>query len=162
MNKILILLTLILSVASLSIHAAEFRNFTRILGPVALPAGAQHVKEVKNVSKAFIQQEMEKIFSKFNSPDLTAHLSNNFVDKDRLVDTIATTLPRDAQLKLVNISSVQTLSQFKMKNPADGKTYRVSKVAVTARQRLEFNDAATGFNSPEATGEFILNVSQPI
>lgn len=151
-----------LLISSGLIQSAEFRNFTQILSPATLPNGAKHIDNIKNVSRAFVEQELEKIFSKFNSPDLADHLSENFVDKERLVDTIATVLPRDAELKLINVASVQTLSQFEMKNPADGKMYRMSKVAVIARQRLEFNDPATGFNSPEATGEFILNVSQPM
>lgn len=140
---------------------SEGRNFKPILQKRTLPKDAIEVEQLMPVAKEAVHEELVKIAKVYNQPELRDHLSDNFVDRDRLVDTIATTVPRDAQLEVLNTSNVQTLDQYWLPNPEyPGGYVLVSDVVANARFQLIFNSPARGFVRPESTGELRMTIKE--
>ncbi len=87
-------------------------------------------------------------------------LATNFYDKSRLLDALNTNYPRDAKLRILAVQGVQTLAQY-VQAGAGGVEQLVSRVSVTARTQVEFNDPRTGAQRLEGTNEYILLFTEP-
>jgi hypothetical protein len=141
----------------------EVRQLNRIPTPQAapkLPPGARAVASVRPVSTVGIEAAVRLIASAWNAPRLAPVLADNFYDKSRLLDALNTKVPRDATLRVLAIQGVQTLNQYLQTNAA-GAELLVSRVSVTVRTQVEFNDPNKGFQRLDGTNEFILLVTQP-
>lgn len=140
--------------------ASEFRLLNPIRTPQnSLPKGAEEVDQIRPVDRDLVRLIMEKLFSAWNGPDLTKLLSETFFDRLRL-EFKMTEIPRDAKLRLLGLQGMQTLNQHIMKNPKTGKKQVVSRVSVTARTQIEFNDLQLGFQRIPGTNEYVLQVKQ--
>ncbi|MBN8531274.1 MAG: hypothetical protein J0L97_05375 [Alphaproteobacteria bacterium] len=136
-----------------SAYAQEFRAMNRIASPGKAPEGAVALDEVQAVPRAVVEKGVQELMASWNTGQLEKHLAENFYDKSRLDDAISTNMPRDAKLTVLGIQGQQTLQQFKKDNAT------ISRVSVTVRTRLEYNDPARGRRSFEGTNEYILRVT---
>ena len=68
---------------------------------------------------------------------------------------LAAGVPRDAGLRIVSIQGSQILTQYTMAGP-DGQQALYSRVSVTVRTQVEYNDAQKGFQRLEGTNDLVL------
>jgi hypothetical protein len=152
----------ILAAAAFCATAQEFRAINPIRAPRAqLPAGAQRVVPQKPVPREKVEAAVAKVTAAWNTPELERVLAQDFYDRTRLLDNLASKAPRDARLRVVGIQGVQLLDQYI--RPATAQNpYRamVSQLSVTVRTQIEFNDA-TGFQRLDGTNEFIIDLTEP-
>lgn len=144
-------------------HAQEARQFNRIASPQAashVPPGARAVTTVRPVPAAKVEQAVKKIVGAWNSPDLAPMLADNFYDKSRLIDALLTKVPRNARLRVLSVQGIQTLNQY-LQNTAPGVEQLVSRVSVTVRTQVEYNDPQAGFQRLDGNNEFILLIAEP-
>lgn len=143
---------------------AQFRSFTPIASPdreaLKLPSGAVPVEQVEPVPREVVEPKLREIFEKWNTAQMGETLSEKFFDKDRLLDTMNTQVPRDAKLRFQSLQRVQTLQQYRVPTPVPLLSERVSLVSATARTQVEFN-SDTGLVVLPGTNEYILEVRQP-
>lgn len=144
--------------------AEEFRRITPIATPkksVSFPKGARPVAVPVPVDSGIIESAIKDIMASWNTAALAGKLSENFYDKDRLLDAINTKVPRDAKLQILSIQGIQTLNQYTLAD-ASGKESLFSTVSVIVRTQVEFNDPSKGFQRLEGTNEYILTVRQGV
>jgi len=162
-NRNLLLIALLVSICGLTVAiASEFRAYTPILTPMALPEGAvlQAAKEIAPVSSKTMLKVVRGLIDVWNHNDLDKVLSQDFFDRSRLDDAMDIKVPRDAKLTVLSIQGIQTLSQH-IETDAKGRLM-VSLVSVRIKTQLEFNDPANGFQRREGTNEYIFRVKQRI
>jgi hypothetical protein len=138
--------------------AQESRQMNRIVTPQSaqrLPAGARAVAAIQPVSAATVEAAVRKLAAAWNTAELAKYLAPNFYGKDRLVESVNRQFPRDAKLRVLGIQGMQTVAQYTQ----DGMT--VSRVLVTVRTQVEFNDPRGGLRRLEGTNEFALRVAEP-
>lgn len=143
-------------------QAQEVRQFKRIATPLAapsLPSGARAVANARPVSRAKVESAVQQIAASWNTPRLESLLAENFYDKRRLMDSLGTLVPRDAKLRVLGIQGVKTLNQYVQAGTRGEQL--VSRVSVTLRTQVEFNDPRGGFQRLEGDNEVILLVFEP-
>ncbi len=147
-----------LAAAALALPAAaqEGRGFNPIARPSqapVLPDGAVAVNPPRPLPRETIERAVRQVLEAWNERRLDRVLAKDFRDRERLVDALETKVPRDAKLRLTAVQGWQVLSQFRR-----GATV-VSRVSVTVRTQVEFNDPAAGFQARDGTNEFVLTVT---
>jgi len=160
MIRSLFIAIIVITLASPSL-AADFRPFNPIPAPTRLPPGAAHVEKPMPVDTREVEKGVEKIMSAWNTPEMDVKLGSEFYNKDRLLDKLATGVPKDAKLRLLSVQGVQTLNQHIQKNDS-GESSLVSMVSATARTQVEYNDPTKGFQRLEGTNEYILKVTSEL
>jgi hypothetical protein len=161
MIKLFIITTMIF-VSFLPVYATDFRPFNPITSPNAkLPSGAMTVAKPMPVDVREVEKAVEKIMGSWNTPDMDNKLAGEFYNKDRLMDTVATGVPKDAKLRLLSVQGVQTLNQHIRKNDS-GESLLVSMVSAIARTQVEYNDPTRGFQRLEGMNEYILKVTSEL
>ncbi len=141
-------------------QAQEFRQLNRIASPGAAPAGTRAVQQTREVPKAKVEAAVAQIAAAWNTPNLESTLADNFYGKSRLDDALATKVPRDAKLQIMAIQGMQTLGQYAKANASGGEDL-ISRVSVTVRTQIEYNDPRTGFQRLDGTNEFIVLITEP-
>ncbi len=143
-------------------QASEFRSFRPVLTPsigAATVGTALRSRSVmKPVSRDIAGKAMEKIIAAWNENSVGSVLGDDFFDKSRVDDAMNAKVPRDARIEVLAIRSVQTLGQ-QIVDSAHGRLL-VSRVSVTARTQLTFNDPTNGYQRREGTNEYILRIKQ--
>lgn len=148
--------------AAFPASAQESRQLNRIVTPDSarrLPLGARAVAAIEPVSAQTVEAAVRQLAAAWNTPNLPKYLAPNFYGKDRLVESVNRQLPRDAKLRVLGIQSMQTVSQY-IQPDGTGELV-VSRVSVTVRTQIEFNDPRTGLRRLEGTNEFTLRVAEP-
>ena len=102
-----------------------------------------------------IEAAVRDIAASWNTPALEPLLAENFYDKSRLLSALAAGVPRDAGLRLVSIQGSQILTQYTMAGP-DGRPALYSRVSVTVRTQVEYNDPQKGFQRLDGTNDLVL------
>lgn len=125
-----------------------------------LPQGARAMDVIRPVSAETVEAAVRQLAAAWNTPNLPKYLAPNFYGKDRLVESVNRQLPRDAKLRVLGIQSMQTVAQY-IQPDGDGRELVVSRVSVTVRTQIEFNDPRTGLRRLEGTNEFTLRVAEP-
>ena len=139
-------------------QAQEFRLLNRIATPnVAqrLPPGASLVTSQRPIPASDIEAAVRDIAASWNKPNLEPLLAENFYDKSRLLGTVAAAVPRDAELRIVSMQGSQILAQYTMAGP-DGQQMLYSRVSVTVRTQVEYNDPQKGFQRLDGTNDLVL------
>jgi len=154
------------TVLAATAHAAEMRRFQPIRSPVrALTAeqGAEPVAKIRPVAREKVDEAIKQLAAKWNTPEATEMLSEDFFDKSRLADSMAdaTKVPRDAKVRLVAVQGAQTLQQATRSDP-DGARVLVSVVRVTATTQVEFNDPDEGFVRLEGANSYLLEIKEKL
>lgn len=148
------LLAALLGLVVLPAPAREFRSIQPISRPESLPPGARPIIDLRPVPREAVARAVEGVARAWNGGALDAWLSADFAARDRLLDTIAEAVPRDARLTVLAVQSVSTLSQYAQ----DGKV--VSTVSAVVRSQVEFNDPTAGFRRLEGSGEWYFRVEE--
>lgn len=143
--------------------AADFRTSTRIATPERLPEGARPLRETIPVDRSVVEKAVKELYDaySYNPAKMEKLLSEDFLDRSRLLDSMREKLPRDARLRVLGIRSVQTLGQYLQKTPGGGEAL-VSTVTATVLGQLQFNDPVSGFQRLQGTSEYLLRVRQKI
>lgn len=156
-TPLLILSGLLLTTPFHAAQSREFRALNPVNASVQLPNGAKPVKELKAVAPQLVNKAVEQLMASWATPEMQAYLSKDFYDKNRLEDVIDTLVPRDAQVRILAVQGVQTLQQHEEAVPGDpAASQRVSRVSVTVRTQLEYNDSDGVFVQLPGTTEYIL------
>ena len=154
----LISLVALLLLPAMHAQAQEFRLLNRIPTPTAaqrLPEGARMVAASQPIAATEIESAVRQIAASWGKSDLEPLLADNFNDKSRLLGTLAADVPRDAGLRVVSIQGSQILTQYTMAD-TDGQQSLYSRVSVTVRTQVEYNDAQKGFQRLDGTNDLIL------
>jgi hypothetical protein len=163
MNKSSLVLIVCAVLSAGAAFAQESRQLNRIATPRAaapLPPGARAVARVQPLSAQRMKAIADQIAAAWNTPALGSMLSDNFQQKDRLLDALQVQVPRDARLRLLAVEGMQTVGQY-LQRDTSGKDMLVSRVSVTARTQVEFNDPRGGFQRLEGRNELIVLVEDP-
>lgn len=142
-------------------EARSFRSFSAIPTPGALPDNAEMLEEIRFLDRELVERGVNHILDAWNRGELAPVLAEDFADAQKLADTVLTTVPRDARLLLESLASYNVVRQYRIEDPDRG-AYRVTRVAVTVRLQLTFNDPQTGYQRLPSTSEFILDIREPI
>ena len=146
-----VLLTLSVSETA---SAREFRVINAIPAPARMPEGATAVSGITPIDHRIIEATVRKIAASWNTQDLEKYLGDDFYDKQRLTDNIASFIQRDGKLKVLGIQGQQTLQQYEQ----DGKL--VSRVSVIVNTQIEFNHPTAGFQRFPGRTELVFKVKQ--
>lgn len=139
-----------------SASTREFRSISAIPRATLMPDGATPVREIVPIKRKDVDRAVRDLTSSWNSPQLSNNLGDDFYDRTRLSDNIASLLPRDASLRVLSLQSQQTIGQYVM----NGK--RVSRLSVTVQTQIEFNDPVQGFRRFPGTVEMVVSVEEDL
>ena len=153
-QKIIVVFFLI-QFLSLPAHAKEFRDIQRLKKP---EVEGEAAKIIQPVESAVVEQAVEEVFSKYNTPEFEALLSKGFYNKDRLTTAIDEKVSRDATMRVLGIRGIETLGQT-IQADSSGVNKLVSTVSVTVRSQMEFSNSS-GFQRRDGTNELILRITQ--
>lgn len=142
-------------------QARTFREFRQIPKPQGLPDNAEGVETINPVDRELVERGVREILGAWNSGQLENMLAEAFVNRQKLVDTLITVVPRDAELDLLSLRSFTTLEQYNMDVSQKGR-YRISKISAVIRMQVIFNDTQTGYQRLPNTSEFIIEIREPI
>lgn len=150
------LLALALAFAVVAAHAQEGRTFNPIARPAARPAlpdGAVRVTPPIPLTREQVERAVTRVAEAWGGRQLDQVLAPQFRDRQKLVDALETKVPRDASLRVTAIQGWQVLDQYRK----DGAL--VSRVSVTVRTQVEFNDPAAGFQARDGTNEYVMTLT---
>jgi len=141
------------------VDARQFRTIRTITTPEKLPENAEPVERFRPVKAQIVKAAVEKLADAWNTGTLDPLLSREkFYNKDRLLDTLAGDIPRDATLRVLSVGGITTLDQYFQ--PREGRRKQVNIVSAIVRTQIEFNDPNNGFVRLEGRNEFVLEVVQ--
>ena len=138
--------------------AQEGRAFNPIARPAAraaLPSGAVRVSPPRPIPRERIESAMASVASAWNERRVNDVLSRDFPRGQELADAMQTKVPRDAALRILAIQGWQVHDQYVL-----GPNL-VSKVSVTLRTQVEFNDPSGGFQARDGTNEYLVTITDP-
>lgn len=142
--------------AAMDAAAQEFRRFQPIARPEAPPPGFERVEPIDPVSGAMAEKAAKEIIASWNGPGLGEYVAEDFVDRDRLMDSMIEDVPRDANIRVLSTRSPQTVQQFR--STAGGAQQTVSIVSVVAETQIEFQDPNAGFRRLRGENELLLRI----
>ena len=143
------------------VEAAQFRRITPIARPLPPPEGFTRVAALSPLPRPLVERAIRNFFDQWNKAGLAEYLSDKFYDKQRLVDQISLSAPRDARIRLLSLQAVATLGQFE--RPAEGDArILVSRVSAIAQTQVEFTSPVTGFNQLAGTHEYNFTITSRV
>lgn len=158
-TTVLALAAILTVVGASSTDARQFRTIRPIATPEKLPDNAQPVEQFRPVRAQIVRAAVEKLAEAWNTGNLDPMLSREkFYNKDRLLDTLAGDVPRDALLRVLSVGGITTLDQYYQ--PRDGRRRQINIVSAIVRTQIEFNDPNNGFIRLDGRNEFVLEVVQ--
>lgn len=122
---------------------------------VAAGEGAIYVP----VERDLVRRAVDRIVEAWNRRRLEAVLAPGFYDRERLIRTLETRVPRDARLRLIALRDVMVLDQSLGMPHPDGSVPVVTQVLVEARTKITFNEPVAftdGFRVRDGVNEFRL------
>lgn len=163
MSKILVALaaTGLVQMLAVSPVSAQFRTAQPIVRPDPPPAGFSRSSEQLTLPPVLIERALQRIFDDWNRGTLGAHLSDRFVDANRLTDAIAVGLPADAELELLAIRATSQLEQF-VREDDQGRLVLLTRVSVEALTQVRFNDPVTGLQLLQGNQSYTFTVTVQI
>ncbi len=153
----MLLLAALASLAATPAGAQDFRAIRPIARPAALPPlpdGAVRVAPPRPVARATVEAAMAKVAAAWTDKRLDGTLAADFYRRDELRDAMQTRVPRDARLRVVAVQGWQVLDQYRRA----GTLY--TRLSVTARTQVEFNDPAAGFQARDGTNDYEMTLSE--
>lgn len=140
--------------------AQESRSFNPIARPGDASAAAAPAAGVPPAPAALrerVTRTVAALAAAWNTPDLEKMLSPTFHDRQRLLDAIATQVPRDARLRVVGVQAIQVLGTSKRRTRDGRGEETVTRVSVTLQTQIEFNDPVRGFQRIEGVNEAVFS-----
>ena len=138
--------------------AQEFRAMQPIPTPPPQALAQGKTTAFQAVEPKLIDTAVRQLFEAWNTPRMRQLLGPDFYEATRLVDNLATELPRDAVLRVLGIEGFTTLAQTKESGSLARPEVLVSTVSVIVRSQLEFNDPEDGFQRRQGLNEFVFEV----
>ena len=144
-------------------QAQTFRQIVPIFAPdaqtrAAIQSGQRlrgaALPGLRQVPREVVEEAVRKIYAAYNTPEFAQYLSERFYDPERFLDAVNEKVPREAKLRLISISSAQTVQQAPAKDE-QGRDVIDSLVLVVVRAQMEFTTAA-GFQRREGESELVL------
>ncbi len=153
---------LIISVQPYS-QARQFRSLIPIETPnraaAGMPDGARPVEQVQQLDRRLVTSAVRQVVEKWNTPEMSQVLADEFYDSSRLLDNMDYLVPRNATIRLQSIQGVQTLQQYIVPGDDGGRGKVVSIVSATARTQVEFEQPGAGFVRLPGVNEYILKIT---
>ncbi len=143
-------------IAALPVAAQETRTINPIARPQAravLPNGAVPVTPPRPVPREKVEAAIATVARAWTDKSLDGLLAKDYQERDRLADALQTKAPRDASLRILGIQGWQVLEQYRLAGAV------VSKLAVTVRTQVEFNDPRLGFQARDGTNEYVITLT---
>ncbi len=142
-------------------HTQEMRALNPISTPARLKVGGELVKQPEPLKVDTVRPNIDKLFTTWNSGDVTGMLSDNFYDKSRFGDAMQTEVPRDSKVKVMGMGAIQTLEQRIVTDP-DGTKRRITLGSVNVNSQVEFNHPEKGFVRVPGTNEIVFEMSEKL
>jgi len=176
MPRILSAFALVLVVCA-GVRAAEFRNLNPIPTPGSVDTVASRLvaelcadgdmctnlvelTEPQPLRRQTVQQAVREVARAWNSNRLEQYLARDFVDRNRLLDTISDVVPRDARMRVLSVRNVQTLAQYLQPATPERSALRLSVVSARAETQVEYNDPVRGFvRSKKDVQEYVFVIA---
>lgn len=152
---------LCLSVSAADVFAQESRRFRAIPKPGAAPEGTRPVARPEVVSRAAAEGAVNQVVDAWENGELGKVLGDDFQDRQRLLDSMAEDVPRDAEIRLLGVRGVQTVQQFAGPQK-QGSREVVSVVSLTVDSQVEFNDPERGFRRLRGQNQFLLRITEEV
>jgi hypothetical protein len=133
----------------------------RALQPIPTPRASDKAGGVHRfvpVDPKLIETAVRELFAAWNTPRMRELFGADYYEATRLIDTLATELPRDAVLRVLAIESMSTLNQTVQPGGPARPPALISTVSVIVRTQLEFNDPEDGFQRREGINEYVFEV----
>ena len=135
----------------------------RIFRPIPTPRGTKKggVKPISSpipVSEQKINNMVKNMFNSWKrGGDFEKYLSDDFYNKDTLVDAMNYKVPVDAKIRVLSIRNTRVLEQYAKPLP-NGHIEVTSTASVTADTQIEFNDVTRGLRKLDGENEYILEI----
>jgi len=154
MIRAFLIAALFLGMSAGAVSAQEFREIGRINTPDAglIPDGAEISPVIEPVPNDMIRDAVENLVETWNAGEVEPLLVDTFEEKERLDETIVSSFPRDAELRLLSMGAPETLVQYRENG------VWVAKVAVDVRTQIEFRDESGRLRRAPGLTRFILRV----
>jgi len=168
-NKLLVILTIsFFSIcAAGNAQARSFRGAEIILSPVAplqkddarpKLADAALAAQLPAFDAGLVRNAVTDLAEAWNTGRLSDHLDEGFYNRDRLLDTISSDIPKNAVLRVLTIRNIIVLNSSVSRDAKTQKVERASRVTATVETQVEFNDPVNGFQRLPGTLELTLQV----
>ncbi|KAB7627795.1 hypothetical protein [Alkalilimnicola sp. S0819] len=151
-----VLLCCVLAGALCEAQGRGFRHLQALGTPVDLPEGAEAVEQRRPVDRQLVIRAMDAMARGWNTGSIDRFLAPEFVDRQRLLDTLATVVPGGARLRITGVGAVSTVEQYLH----GGR--RVSLVLVDATTQIEFNDVRHGFQRLQGSNQYLLRITEAL
>lgn len=146
-------------------QAFEFRGMKPIGPPVlqgtpgARPAPEMQI-DLKPIPRDAINKAVQDFFTAWNNGTVDMMLAPEFVNKDKLLDAIVDTVPRDAKIRVLSIQSTATLPGDVIEELPDGSGFnRLAIVTATVETQIEFTDS-NGFQTIKGVSDYLFKVKE--
>lgn len=144
-------------------QARQFRSLIPIATPsqvsTRMPEGGIPVQQVRQMDRGMVESAVRQVVEKWNTPDMSRVLADEFYDSSRLLDNMDTLVPRNATVRLQSLQGIQTLQQYVVPGEGGGGDKVVSIVSATALTQVEFEQPGGGFVRLPGTNEYILKIT---
>ena len=143
--------------AAHGIEAQEGRSFNPIARPSAaatVPSGAVRISPPAGITREKVERAVGAVAAAWNERRIREVLAPGFPRRDELEVALQTRVPRAAVLRIMAIQGWQVLEQYRM----DGQ--RISKISVTVRTQVEFNDATAGHQVRDGINEYVVTLTE--
>jgi len=134
--------------------AGGFCVLPALADPAAEPL--THAEGFVPVDPALVEESVRDVFESWNSPALEQWVASAFPRRDRMLNAVAGRAPVSGRLRVLSVGGVDTLSQAR----EDGAL--VSRVKVTVRAQLEWEDPRNGFQRQVGTADYVLRIVRQV
>jgi len=140
----------------------SYTQEARIFKPIATPKKADEGEKKVSSPVLIPEQKINSLVkAMFNSwrrgGDFEKYLSDDFYNKDTLVDAMNYKVPVDAKIRVLSIRNTRVLEQYAKPLP-NGHIEVTSTASVTADTQIEFNDVTRGLRKLDGENEYILEI----
>ena len=159
-QTILALLVLVLLAPAMA-EAQKVRIFKKIAAPEQPPEGTELIEEMAPPDPATAQAAITEALQGWNEPGFGGSISEDFQDKDRLLDNFSNDVPLDAELRVTGVRNYQPMQQFGRIGD-NGNVELTTRVQFTADTEIQFNDPARGFRRLTGTNDFVADIVEEL
>lgn len=149
----------------------EFRSFDAIPSPYesvrqvdVTKEGYQAVAAVQNVPDQVVHEAVQELFSAWNTPRLASKLSRDLPNRQRIIDSMSSSVPKHLKLRVLAVQNPRTVEQYSRPHPSgDGSYQLLSKVSVSVRSEVADSIGLTNaFQRADGTSEYLITIIQKV
>ncbi len=158
--KKIIIIFLLLCIKNHGINAQEARTFKPIPTPKNVSKMGRPMAQTIPVPEQKVNRMVKEMFNSWKrGTEFEKYLSEDFYNKDKLVDAMTYKVPVDAKARILSIKNTRVLEQYaKPSTKKDGRIEVNSIVSVTADTQIEFNDVNSGLRKLDGENEYIIRI----